>query len=272
MQGNRRVAAVQMEAGPDIERNLETAEGLVERAAQEGARFIVLPENFAFMGPEDAKVPWGETLGDWDAPIQRWARALVQRLQVQIVLGGIPEKSAQPSKVFNTSVFLDETGAIVAVYRKIHLFDLDLPDGPTVTESMHTVQGRDVVVSDSGWAKVGMSICYDLRFPELYRLQSARGAELLTVPAGFTLETGRAHWYLLVRARAVENQCFVIAANLCGHHFGERSSYGHSLIVDPWGEVLAEAGEKDEVVLADLDSQRLSRVRAHLPALRHRVL
>ena len=264
-----RVAAIQVNATPDLEENLAKAAALVERAASRGARLAVLPENFAFMGPEGERVRLGEVVGE--GPISTWGMELARRHGVEILLGGIPEKSPHPEKVYNTAVLVTPDG-VAGTYRKIHLFDIQLEDGPSVTESAHTARGREVVCLDRPWGKLGLSICYDLRFPELYRRLASQGAEVVAIPAGFTYETGRAHWEVLVRARAIENQCFVLAANLVGRHFGSRRSYGHSMIVDPWGRVLSQVSQGDGVAVADLDPEVLEQIRRTLPALAHRVL
>ncbi len=264
-----RAAVVQVVAGREVRENLAKATQLVEAAARRGARLVVLPENFAFMGPESERVAVAEKLGE--GPVSRWGFSLARRLGLELLLGGIPEASPVDGKVYNTALLIGPEG-ILGTYRKIHLFDVDVPGGPAVRESDHTLAGREVVCLQRPWGRLGLSICYDLRFPELYRRLASEGAHVIAVPAGFTLETGRAHWEILVRARAVENQAFVLAANLAGHHFGNRRSYGHSMIVDPWGEVLASVPEGDGLAVADLEPERLRRVRSQLPALSHRVL
>jgi len=264
-----RAAVVQMNAKEDVDANLTRAGALLEEAAGHGAKLAILPENFAFMGPEGARVVFGERMGE--GPFSRWGLDVARRLDMEILLGGIPEQCDEEGKVYNTALLVGPEG-VIGSYRKIHLFDVDLADGPTVQESAHTAAGDATVCLDRPWGQLGLSICYDLRFPELYRRLVSAGAHVLAVPAGFTLETGRDHWALLVRARAVENQCFVLAANLAGHHFGERRSYGHSMIVDPWGRVLAQVEGQEGVCVADLEAEVLEGVRRRLPALSHRVL
>jgi predicted amidohydrolase len=214
-----------------------------------------------------------------------------RRAGVHLVLGGMPElpagdqggaqaaaqAGAQPGhgsgdRVHNSCVLLGPDGALHAVYRKIHLFDVQIPDGVTYQESKLVAPGDEPVVAETPWGGLGLSVCYDLRFPELYRALAANHARMIVVPAAFTLHTGRDHWHVLLRARAIENQAFVIAAAQWGTHEGKRQTYGHSLIVDPWGCVLADAGDGEGMALAELDMARLERVRRELPALGHRRL
>jgi deaminated glutathione amidase len=267
-----RVAAVQLGSQADVASNLVECRRLVELAASRGAKLVLLPENFAYMGPEDGKRALAERLGDSNAPIQRalsdWARSA----SVTIVAGGFPELSGEPSRPFNTCVVIGPRGDVVASYRKIHLFDVELADGTTLRESSSTSSGSEPVVVDVDGVKVGLSICYDLRFPELYRALVDRGAELLVVPAAFTLHTGKDHWHVLLRARSIEAQCFVLAAAQSGKHPQGHATYGHSLVVDPWGTVIAEASDGPRVVVADVERELLERVRGSVPSLRHRRL
>jgi predicted amidohydrolase len=190
----------------------------------------------------------------------------------ELILGGFIEKAADPKKARNACIHLGEDGAVRAVYRKIHLFDVDLPDGTKLQESATVEPGSDVVVTQTRAGKLGLSVCYDLRFPELYRKHVDQGATLLTVPAAFTLQTGKDHWHVLLRARAIESQCYVIAAAQYGHHFGVRRSYGHALICDPWGLVVAECSDGEGYASAAVDPGYLERVRSAVPSLRHRRL
>jgi predicted amidohydrolase len=268
----RMLAAVgQMTSGADVTANLEVARGLVVDAARRGAELLVLPENFAFMGDDEhAKLAFAEPVPG-DGRILTTMRAAAREHKVALVLGGMPD-AASASHVHNTSVYVDASGEIRAVYRKIHLFDVAIPDGATYRESATVQPGSDVVVAETGWGGVGLSICYDLRFPELYRKQAATGARLLTVPAAFTLHTGRDHWHALLRARAIENLSFVLAAAQYGRHSYKRSTYGHALIIDPWGQVLAEMGDRVGVAVAELDFDYQDRLRSELPSLQHRRL
>jgi len=261
-----RAAAIQMRSTVETDRNLEIADRLVRRAAEEGARFIALPENFALMAAEGVVLGRTESV---DGPLVGWGRALARELGVDLLLGSIPERGAREGMRRNTAVLLDGGGGVVAIYRKIHLFDVEL-DGHSLRESSVVEPGEETVVGELRWGHVGLTICYDLRFPELYRVLRLAGADLFAVPAAFTATTGPHHWHLLLRARAVENQAFVVAPAQVGRHGRTRESYGHAAIVDPWGEVLADAGTSVEgVAIADLDVQRLERARRRIPCLEH---
>lgn len=265
-----RAAVVQLCSGPDPTRNLERSAALVREAHRLGASWVLLPENFAFLGSESDKLRYAQAVegGEFTAPL----RALARELGIVVLAGGLPEASADPRRTFNTSVVIGRDGATLAVYRKVHLFDVDVPNGPSLRESSATVAGDDVVVADIDGIRVGLSICYDVRFPELYRALVDRGSTVLTIPAAFTLQTGKDHWEPLLRARAIESQCFVLAPAQHGHHGGERTSWGKSMIVDPWGTVLATVPEQEGVAVATLDFDYLERVRTRLPALTHRRL
>lgn len=263
-----RVAAAQMSVGQDPDANVAQAAGLVADAAAAGARLVALPENVVFMGDTRVREAIAEPL---DGPRAAALCALAAAHRVWVLVGGFPERGPLPERPYNTSFLVDPAGARVAVYRKLHLFDVDLPDGRKIRESGYTAAGDAVVTAEVDGVTVGLSICYDLRFPELYRAQVADGARVLFVPSAFTVPTGQAHWHLLLRARAVENQCFVVApAQAGGHGASGRSSYGHSLIVDPWGDVLAERPEGVGLAVADLDFSRQDEIRARLPVLAHR--
>jgi len=259
-------AAVQVNSGADRESNLRTAERLVREAAAAGATFVALPENFAVMAREGTVIADVEPL---EGPTVEWGRRLASELGVDLLLGSIPERGGREGRRRNSSVLVDRRGTVAAVYRKIHLFDVQLDDRP-LRESDTVEPGREVVSADLPWGRIGLTICYDVRFPELYRRLRRSGAELFTVPAAFTQVTGPDHWHLLLRARAVENQAFVVAPAQWGRHGPGRASYGHALIVDPWGEVLADAGgEGDGLAIAELDPRRLERAHARIPCLEH---
>jgi predicted amidohydrolase len=268
-----RVAAVQMTSTDDVGRNLATVRRLVRRAADAGARLVGLPENFAFLGSDlDHRLSIAEPLDapGSPGPILGAMADLARDSGVHLLLGGFPEQSAEPGHIHNTSVLLAPSGAVAATYRKIHLFDVDLPGGAHFRESDAVAAGSEPVVATLPFGLVGLSVCYDLRFPELYRALAARGARVLAVPSAFTAETGKDHWHVLLRARAIENQAFVVAPAQFGAHGGKRASYGHALIVDPWGVVLAECGNHEGVAVADLDLGYQDQVRRSLPCLRHR--
>jgi deaminated glutathione amidase len=265
-------AVIQLSSQEDVQANLTRACALVEEAARAGAELVALPENFAFMGEEDQKRALAEP-ADGSGPILRAVRDVAARAKVHVVAGGMPEKSADPARPYNTSFLVGPDGEIVAAYRKVHLFDVDIPHGPSLKESAATLPGEgDLRVASVRGVPLGMTVCYDLRFPELYRVLATRGARVVTVPAAFTLTTGKDHWHVLLRARAIENQMFVIAPAQHGKHPRGRQTYGKSLIVDPWGDVLAQCGEGEGFAVARLDIAYQDRVRAGLPCLTHRRL
>ena len=261
-------AVVQLNSQDDVGANLARVRALVAAAAGAGAELVVLPENFAFTGDEVKKRAIAEAL-DGDGPIVSTLRTVAREARVHLVAGGMPEASGDPDRPYNTSVLVGPDGVVAARYRKVHLFDVDLPDGTKLLESGATKPGVvEPVVADVGGVRLGMTICYDVRFPELYRLLA--GARIVTVPAAFTLTTGKDHWHVLLRARAIENQVFVLAAAQHGKHPKGRQTYGKSLVVDPWGDVIAQCSEGEGFALARLDFAYQDRVRASLPALAHR--
>jgi predicted amidohydrolase len=265
------VAVVQLSSGERIAENLEVVARLVGEAAGRGAKLVVLPENFAFMGRDEDRRAHAEPLGDTSASIQRLLSKLAKEHAVTLVGGGMPERHENADVPFNTAVVFDERGTLVSSYRKIHLFDVDLTDGTVLKESACTAPGVAPVVVKTGGFGVGLSICYDLRFPELYRRLVDEGAELLLVPAAFTLHTGKDHWHVLLRARAIEAQCYVAAAAQWGKHPLGRATYGHSLVVDPWGTVVAECSDGIGYALARIEAKKLEEVRSSLPSLKHRI-
>jgi deaminated glutathione amidase len=259
-------AVVQMTSTADVERNLETAGRLVELAARRGATFVGLPENFAFLRSEGQPVPEAQ---DLDGPWVRAMSDLARRHHLTLLLGSLPERIAGDARVRNTSVLVGPDGGRIATYSKMHLFDIDLPGMEHLKESRSVVPGTELVVAQTALGPLGLSICYDLRFPELYRALVRRGARVLAVPAAFTERTGRAHWELLLRARAVENLAYVVAPAQVGTHAPGRASFGHAMIVDPWGEVLAQVADGEGIAVAELDFDRQDRLRRELPALQH---
>jgi predicted amidohydrolase len=276
MTSKTKVAVVQMTSGPDVQKNLASVESIVKDAARDGARLVVVPECFAYLGPEQGKHAVAEPLPDGGPILSRMA-ALARATGAELVLGGFYETSPLVNKSRNACVHLDARGAVRAVYRKIHLFDVDLPDGTKLEESATVEAGREIVATETPFGTLGLSVCYDVRFPELYRALVDRGAIAMAVPAAFTLTTGKDHWHVLLRARAIESQSYVLAAAQTGHHFtsekgAERRSYGHALICDPWGVVLAECGEGEGFAAAWVDPSVVAKIRASLPSLRHRVL
>jgi predicted amidohydrolase len=266
------LAAVQLTSTEDVAANLARCASLVRAAASAGARLIGLPENFAYLGTDrDHRLSLAEDLQAGQAgPILSAMQGLARETGAWLLLGGFPERASAPDHIRNTSVLLRDDGAIAATYRKIHLFDVDVPGGKRFRESETVEPGDAPVVAETPWGPLGLTICYDLRFPELYRALAARGARMLAVPAAFTLETGKDHWGVLLRARAIENQAYVFAPAQFGHHGGNRRSWGHAMIVDPWGAVLSECGDHDGFALAAIDFEYQDRVRTSLPCLQHR--
>jgi deaminated glutathione amidase len=261
------IAAAQMTSTGDRARNLETALRLVDEAADRGARLVGLPENFAFMGKEEERIADAEPVeGPTVAALRERARAR----GIFVLAGSIAERVDAPGKTANTSVLVADDGAIAAVYRKIHLFDVNIPDGARYAESETVLPGAETVVAPTALGRIGLSVCYDLRFPELYRQLAAKGADLLTIPAAFTLYTGKDHWEVLVRARAIENLAYAMAPAQWGRHSASRATYGHAMIVDPWGTVLARCGDGVGVCVAPFSRERLAQVRRELPSLEHR--
>lgn len=266
------IAAIQMTSGADVGGNLEQAQPLLEEAARRGAQLAVLPENFAFMGLRDAdKRAVAEAEGS--GPIQDFLATTATRLQMWIVGGTIPLRAGEDGRVAAASVVYDEHGNRVARYDKIHLFDVDIPGrAERYRESAHVAPGSQTVVVDTPVGRLGLSVCYDVRFPELFRCLSAAGAQILTVPSAFTGPTGRAHWETLMCARAIENLCYVVAPAQSGFHPNGRETYGDSLIVDYWGRVLQRLPRGRGCIVAQLDLEREAEVRQNFPALEHRVL
>ncbi|HYG66669.1 MAG TPA: carbon-nitrogen hydrolase family protein [Anaeromyxobacteraceae bacterium] len=263
------IGAVQMTSTADRTRNLDTALRLVEEAADLGARLVGLPENFPFMGPEEQRLAGAETL---EGPSLSALREVARRRGLFILAGSIAERVDHPKKTANTSALVGDDGSLLAVYRKIHLFDVNIPDGARYAESEVVVPGDRVVVAPTPLGRIGLSVCYDLRFPELYRRLAELGAEVLTIPSAFTLFTGKDHWEVLVRARAIENLSYVLAPAQVGRHSSTRQTFGNAMVVDPWGVVLARCPDGEGVCVAPFRRERLEQVRRDVPALKHRKL
>lgn len=262
-----RVAAVQLSSSAEQERNIAAAELYVRAAAADGARLILLPEKWPAMGGAEVLEQAAQQLS---GPTATWASDIASELSIDLIAGSMTERRPGERKLFNTSLHIGPSGEVKAIYRKIHMFDVEI-EGQRYRESDAEQAGDEIVVSEiSSGPKIGMSICYDLRFPELYRILAVRGAEVIVVPAAFTLPTTRDHWEVLLRARAIENQAFVIAANQFGEHPGGLRSGGRSMIVDPWGLILAQAGDGEGYIVADLDLDHQRNIRASLPSLANR--
>jgi deaminated glutathione amidase len=262
-----RAAAVQLNATPDKARNLETADRLVRRAAADGAQLVVLPEKWSVLGRGSDLRAGAEPL---DGPAVTWAQDVARELRIELVAGSISERVDGEAKLRNTSLHIGPDGEVKAAYRKVHMFDVEV-DGTRYRESEHEQPGDEVVLTETAdGVKLGLTVCYDVRFPELYRILAVRGAQVITIPAAFTLATTRDHWEVLVRARAIEDQCFVIAPNQVGLHAEGLRSGGRSMIVDPWGLVLAQAADAETVITADLELEAQAAIRARLPSLANR--
>jgi len=265
-----RVAAVQLTSTADFDANLERADRLTRAAAADGARLVVLPEKWSALGSGDALLAGAQAI---DGPAIAWARAAARELGIDLVAGSISERVAGEERLRNTSVHIGPDGDIQATYRKVHMFDV-VVEGTVYHESEHEEPGEELVVSATAdGVELGLSICYDVRFPELYRILAIRGARVFTVPAAFTVPTTRDHWEILLRARAIEDQAFVVAANQIGEHDSgppALRSGGRSMIVDPWGIVLAHAPDRECHIVADLDLEAQARIRRELPALANR--
>lgn len=263
-----RVAVVQMNSRHDKDANLTKAERMIDKAAECGARLVALPEYVSFLGPNEDHASIAESI---PGPASDRFAAKARQHGIYVLGGSIHETSGDPAKFYNTSVLFGPMGDILARYRKIHLFDIDISDNVSANESATILPGNDIATAEIDGHRAGLSICYDLRFPELYRMLALAGAEMLLVPAAFTMFTGKDHWIVLLRARAIENQAYVIASGQIGKHQPNDSTcYGHSVIIDPWGTVIVQAPDTEGIVVADLDFEYLNKLRQQLPSLANR--
>ncbi|GAQ83943.1 Carbon-nitrogen hydrolase [Klebsormidium nitens] len=266
-----KVAVAQMRSTGDIEANFETVASLVKDAASASCSMLFLPESFSFIGTRGSE---GIAIADQlDGPLMGRYRQLARDHSIWLSLGGFQETSTEPNRLHNTHVIVNDSGDIAAVYRKIHLFDVDVPNGPKLLESASTAPGSELVVTDSPAGRLGVTTCYDLRFPQMYQqLRFRHGAEILLVPSAFTKTTGEAHWEVLLRARAIECQCYVIAAAQAGRHNEKRESFGDALIIDPWGRIVARLEDPLAVGIAtaEIDLAALQSVRTSMPVAQHR--
>ena len=262
-------AAVQLTSTSQPEVNFACAEEQIELAARRGADLIGLPENFAFMGDDEKRLEISSSLSE---QCSKFLVTMARRYQVVLLGGGFPVPSEDGLKTLNRAELVGKDGQLLARYDKIHLFDVDLPEGNTYRESATIIPGNNLppVVDVPGLCKVGLSICYDVRFPELYRYLIEQGAQLLFIPAAFTAFTGKDHWQVLLQARAIENTAYVVAPAQTGLHYGRRYSHGHAMVIDPWGTVLADAGVLEGAAIAPLDTSHVARIREQMPSLKHR--
>lgn len=264
-------AAIQMTSKPDLAKNLLEAEDLIELAVRQGAELIGLPENFAFLGKDSEKLALASQIAN---STEKFLKTMAQRFQVTILGGGFPTPVGDSGeKAYNSAVLVAPNGDELVRYHKAHLFDVNIPDENNYTESSTVMAGQAFppVYSSDKLGKIGISICYDVRFPELYRHLAAQGAEVLFIPAAFTAYTGKDHWQVLLQARAIENTCYVIAPAQTGNHYERRYTHGHAMIIDPWGNILADAGTQPGVAIAEIKPERLEQVRTQMPSLTHRV-
>lgn len=263
-------AIVQLQCNSDSERNWSAADRLIRDAAAAGATLVVTPENTTFLGPHAQKVALAEPV---DGPTHARFGLLAKELGICLLVGSVAEiAEGENNRCHNTSLLFGPDGSLISTYRKVHLFDVDVEDGVRFKESDTVAPGSDIVVANSPVGRIGMSICYDLRFPEFYRKLVDGGAQILTVPSAFTQKTGTAHWHVLLRARAIENQAWILAPGQVGLHDddGLRHSYGHSLIINPWGEIVAEIQDGEGYCIADIDLNQVTRIRTSMPVQNHR--
>ncbi|MGD1904295.1 MAG: carbon-nitrogen hydrolase family protein [Geitlerinemataceae cyanobacterium] len=262
-------AAVQMTSVPDLAANLAQAEEAIDLAVRRGAELVCLPENFSFLGEEGEKIARAAEIAEQS---ETFLKTMAQRYQVAVLGGGFPVP-VDEQRVANTALLYDRNGIELAHYEKVHLFDVNLPDGNTYQESSTVRAGTDLpqAVRSDTLGTLGLSVCYDVRFPELYRHLSKQGADVLFVPAAFTAFTGKDHWQVLLQARAIENTCYIVAPAQTGCHYGIRRSHGHAAIVDPWGSILADAGTEPGLAIAEIAPDYLASVRNQMPSLQHRI-
>jgi len=267
-------AAVQMTSVSDVDKNLAQAEDLIQLAVNRGAELVCLPENFSFLGDENEKTRRSQEIAQKS---EKFLITIARRYQILLLGGGFPVPVPTPDnasaiKMYNTALLVGREGEELARYRKMHLFDVNLPDGNTYQESATVLAGTESppVYSSEKYGNLGLSVCYDVRFPELYRYLSQNGANVLFVPAAFTAFTGKDHWQVLLQARAIENTSYVIAPAQVGMHTPRRQSHGHAMIVDPWGIVLADAGDRTGVAIAEIQPSRIDQIRRQMPCLQHR--
>ncbi|MBI4193831.1 MAG: carbon-nitrogen hydrolase family protein [Betaproteobacteria bacterium] len=262
-----RVACLQLNSGNDLTANLAVVTSMTREAAGNGARFVLMPE-YALMMDGSGRVMRERALDASGAPALGELQRLARELKLWLLVGSLTVRTEE-ERIANRSFLLSADGKVIATYDKIHMFDVTLPDGKVIRESSAYRPGDRAVVAETPWGRLGMTVCYDLRFPGLFRTLAQAGAHIISVPSSFQRQTGKAHWHALLKARAIENECFILAPAMCGDHPGNRQTYGHSLVIDPWGEILAAGGEAPEIVYAEIDPARVAKVRGMIPSLEH---
>jgi len=262
-----RAACLQMNSGSDLQANLKTLKRMVGEAAADGAALVLTPEYSLLMDGSGRVMREGALKAD-GGPVLQELQELAVKTKTWLLIGSLTLKTDE-DRIVNRSFLISAEGSVAATYDKIHMFDVTLPDGKMIRESSSYRPGDRAVIAKTPWGSLGMTVCYDVRFPHLYRALAQQGAEFLSVPSSFQRQTGKAHWHTLLRARAIENAAYVLAPAMCGDHSGNRQTYGHALIVDPWGEVLADAGEEPGIIAADIDPAKVAKIRGMMPSLRH---
>ncbi|RPJ47431.1 MAG: carbon-nitrogen hydrolase family protein [Betaproteobacteria bacterium] len=262
-----RIACIQINSGNDLAGNLAVLKAMVIDAANSGAKLVLTPE-YCLMMDGSGRVMRDHALPADGGTVLPELQGLAHELGVWLLVGSLTLKTGD-ERIANRSFLMSAAGDVVATYDKIHMFDVTLPDGKVIRESSSYRPGEQAVIATTPWGRLGMTICYDLRFPHLFRALAQRGAQYIAVPSSFQRQTGKAHWHTLLKARAIENAAYIFAPAMCGEHAGNRQTYGHALIVDPWGEVLADGGEEPGIVYADVDPARVAKIRAMMPSLEH---
>jgi deaminated glutathione amidase len=267
MRNTFRLACLQLNSGNDLQANLAALNTLAQEAAANGAEFVLTPE-YALMMDGSGRVMRERALASDGAPALAELQALARDLKVWLLAGSLTVRTDE-ERIANRSYLISAGGEVAASYDKIHMFDATLPDGKVIRESSAYRPGNRAVVAETPWGKLGMTVCYDLRFPGLFRTLAQAGAEFISVPSSFQRQTGKAHWHPLLTARAIENECFIIAPAMCGDHPGNRQTFGHSLVIDPWGGILAEGSDAPGIIYADIDPARVAKIRGMIPSLEH---
>ena len=267
MSSSFRAACLQLNSGSDLPANLAILKRMVAEAAAGGAQLVLTPE-YSLMMDGSGRVMREGAMDTDGGPVLQELQQLARQNGVWLLIGSLTLKIGE-ERIVNRSFLITADGTVAATYDKIHMFDVTLPDGKVIRESSSYRPGEHAVIAATPWGKLGMTVCYDVRFPQLYRALAQQGAEFLSVPSSFQRQTGKAHWHTLLKARAIENAAYVLAPAMCGEHPGNRQTYGHALIVDPWGEVLADGGEEPGIIYADIDPARVAKIRGMMPSLQH---